>query len=89
MKAMPRGYFVYTDLNGNGTAMLYDTNIVKIANSTLILNTGGHNGPHTKKCMNLFIKPMGWKVYQEKFEWYITNGCLTVRFEDNKVEVGI
>jgi hypothetical protein len=65
---------------------LYQTDIVEINHATksLILRTGGWNGPHTKKCINLALKEFSINVRQIKGKWYVfqydtknVNGCGT------------
>lgn len=76
-------------------ACLYNTNIVVSNGRDLILNSGGWYTAHTKKCMNIFLRPFNAYVFQKKGQWYVTfnnNDCTeeTVLFQDNmKIRVGV
>lgn len=64
---------------------LYDTVVLSINDKYMKLNTGGFKTNHTKNCMNDNL-PEGYKVYQEKFTWYLkepNGGSKT--FEDDMV----
>ena len=69
---------------------LYDTHVLIAEQGQIKLNSGGFKTNHTKNVINDFL-PMGYKVYQENFTWYVKcpdGGSLT--FEDDmiiKVEV--
>ena len=76
---MPKGLKITTTHNET-IHKLYDTEIVKIdhESKTAQLETGGWMTMHTKKCINLALRPMGLTLRQVKGEWFV-NG---VPFQD-------
>ena len=88
MKGNPKGYCVHMD--GTTTiAKLYATNIVTVKDGVVTLDTGGHNGPHTRKCMNLFVKSMGIRVFQKDWNWFLSYEDLTIPFENDTAQIKI
>lgn len=82
MKRLPRGMKILS----NGDIRLYSTQIVSFANGYINLNTGGWDGPHTKKCMNLALQPLGFSVAQKKHKWSVYKGkTKVVDFVNNHV----
>jgi len=61
---------------------LYNTEIVRISNGIIRLQSGGWRTAHTKKCMNLILKEFGYHVNQVKREWFVSNGDMQIEFQD-------
>lgn len=67
---------------------LYDTNIMVQECGYIKLNTGGWYTRHTKNCINDNL-PEGYRVFQEKGEWYVNTPDGIFDYNDNmKLKVG-
>lgn len=78
-----KGLFNYTDSNGSVNWKLYDTVIVQRVDHQFKLYTNGFRTNHTKNCINDIIGPMGYKVFQKGFEWYVQkDGVETWEFRE-------
>jgi len=61
------------DLENRIVVRLHDTNVVTFYEDGKVkLNSGGWQTVTTKDRMNKYL-PVPWKVFQEKFEWYLWN----------------
>lgn len=64
-------YLVY--LENRIVIRLHNTNVVTFyEDGRTLLNSGGWKTVTTKDRMNKYL-PTPWKVFQEKFEWYLWN----------------
>ena len=48
----------------------HQTRVVSVGRDSFRLYTGGHATVTTKARMNAVL-PLGWRVYQEQFDWYL------------------
>ena len=61
------------DLENRIVIRLHNTNVVTFyEDGRTLLNSGGWKTVTTKDRMNKYL-PVPWKVFQEKFEWYLWN----------------
>ena len=61
------------ELEGGGRGVqLHDTEIIRITQEGIALNSGGYKTLTTKSRMNDYI-PYPWSLYQESGVWYLTN----------------
>lgn len=67
------------------TVRLYDTDIVKMTEDTITLDSGGFRTSTTKKWINQYITPAYDYVYQKNFEWFVRRGDNDHPFEDGMV----
>ena len=61
-------------LRGEGCISVeyHETDIVTVhADGKMVLDSGGYSTVTTKERINWFL-PVGYRIYQEKWEWYIT-----------------
>lgn len=92
---MPKGFKIIQVDSTNQIAHLYNTTIVKSSGRNIVLNSGGWYTMHTKKCMNIFLRPFNASVFQKKGQWYVSylnDDCtqVTVSFQDNmQFRVGV
>ena len=64
---------------------LYETIIATYDKETgvIVMDNGGWQTNHTKKCLNLMLAPYGIKVVQKKNQWYVSFGDNEVEFFNN------
>lgn len=66
-----KGLFTFLDSDGSTNFQLYNTVIVTTRPDGVRLNSGGFKTNHTKNCINDIINPLGIRLYQKNFEWFI------------------
>jgi len=61
--------------NGKVSVRLWRTEIAKVLDGQMVLNTGGYRTPTTKSRLNAMLQGMGsnWRIYQHNFEWWMRN----------------
>ena len=72
--------------NNSITSVCYhNTEVVKITDNKIILNSGGWLTATTKRRMNQasLSYGLGFSVYQVNFSWYVDYKGDTIPFEDN------
>ena len=79
---------IYSDSEHVMIVKYHNTEIVKKKwNGHIVLNSGGWKTYTTKQRMNQASTEfdLGYYVYQDKFEWFVDYGGLTLEFTDNMV----
>lgn len=69
-KMISKSCRVIKNKNGDLTIKLYSTDILKIINGKIVLNSGNYRTVTTKNRINQFL-PIGLYVYQKNYQWYI------------------
>ena len=72
--------------NNSITSVCYhNTEVVKITDDKIILNSGGWQTATTKRRMNQasLTYGLGFAVYQVNYSWYVDYKGDTIPFEDN------
>ncbi len=72
-------------LNGGIACKLHNTEIVKVFNNRVVLNSGGWQTVTTKRRMNECLKEWGLpiSVYQKNHNWFVDTLNGTIPFFDN------
>ena len=75
---------IYSD-NEHTCIKYHHTNVVKFNEREIILNSNGYRTLTTKTRMNQASNQynLGYNVYQQDFEWFISYRGLILPFEDN------
>ena len=77
--------FSYNNGKNQEVIRLHETDIMRInANGTITLDSGGWKTATTKARMNEYL-PGNYRVYQEKYNWYVSNGLESIPFYDGIV----
>lgn len=73
--------------HGHLSVVLHSTEVVKVIDNEVFLNTGGYKTVTTKTAINRALEQLGkpLKVYSKKGKWYVYNYYLKydVEFNDN------
>ena len=80
---------VSTDASGTTSVKYHDTVVVKFDAHTIELDTGGFKTFTTKTRMNQTSvqESLGYHVYQDRGEWYITYKGLTRPFPQRSISL--
>lgn len=63
---------------------LYDTDILITDGINVRFDTGGWKTKHTKNCMNDNL-PVGYRVVQKDFEWYVETPNQVFEYQDKMI----
>ena len=82
MKVSGRATKVHTDSQGLTSVVYYDTAVVRFNDTFIELDTGGWMTVTTKARMNQASNQydLGYVVYQEDFDWFVTYRGHTMQF---------
>ena len=73
---------------GDTLVRLYETDVMRITDTDIILATGGFKGAVTLACMNESLEPYGFKVSTIGDEWYASDGRFRlIRFIEDGVTI--
>ena len=61
---------------------LYDTDVVRIGDGTITLDSGGFMKAMTMDCMNEALEPFGFAVKANGEAWQVSDGKTLLRFSD-------
>jgi len=69
--------------DGNDTVVrLYDTDVVRIGDGVITLDSGGFMKRMTMDCMNEALEPFGFTVKANGDAWQVSDGKMLLRFSD-------